>query len=319
MKNPISMLRVLPILALFMACATTSMNIPVTKPAKINLAGINKIAVGDITGPGSMNLTDELIAQLFNSNRYEILDRQHLDRIFQEHRLSLSGTIDESTAAELGKLFGSAALIFGRVSQHNYTEEMTKKDHKDEKSGKTHRTYERKGKANVAVTLQVTDLRTGKIVAVRNLQKEVSKTTSATDHTPEKIDQEALLHEARTSVLTSFMQDIAPYTEIEKISFISDKNIPQLKAGIDMAKAGNWQQAVKYFKEATIAYPSSPKAFYNLGIAQMWSYNFEQAEAALNKAYELEAKSIYLKEINRCKRLKAEQERLAEQMREAGI
>jgi tetratricopeptide (TPR) repeat protein len=306
-------------LMLFVGCATTYMKVPVTKPARINLVGIKKIAIGEITGTGSADFADELTTRLFNSNRYEVLDRQNLDRIFQEHKLSYTGAIDENTAAELGKFIGSAALVFGRVSQNRYTEEMSTNDWKEQKTGKNHRTYTREGKANVAVTLQVTDLRTGKIIAVRNLPMEVTKSTRATDETPDKIDQAALLRDARSRILTTFMKDIAPYTELERVALVSDKEIPQLKMGIGMAKAGNWGKAVEYFQKACNSNPASSKAFFDLGVAQMWSYNFDEAEKAFEKAYSLEPKSSYIKDITRCKQLKAEQEKLKEQMKQAGI
>lgn len=303
------------IVLLFLAgCATVStMKVPVTKPAEINLVGIKTIAIGEIAGRNSQDFSDELTTRLFQSGRYEVLDRQHFSRILEEHKLTFSGLVDESSAAEIGKLLGSAALVFGRISNHAYNEEQTYKDMVDQK-GKSSRMYKRNGIANVTITLQITDLRTGKIIAIRNFSEKSEKEEIEFDKEADKIDSEKLLRDTRSKILDKFMKDIAPYTVTAKVTFLPDKKVPQLDQGIAMAKIGNWNKAIEYFKSATEAAPTNSKAFYNLGVAYEYSYNFPQAIFALEKAYELEQKNEYIKELSRCRQMQADREKLQLQM-----
>ncbi len=306
------------VLALFFACGTTYMTVPVTKPARTNLGHVKTIAIGEIKGSGSQDFADELTTKLFQSGRYEVVDRQHFRELLEEHKLSMSGLVDETSSAQVGKFLGSAAMIFGRVSQHEYGEEMKTSDYKD-KDGKSHRNYHRKGIAKVAITLQITDLETGKIVAIKNLDNTVTKDVRSTDSRPAEIDKQALLREARGRILTTFMRDIAPYTVDEKVVLLSDKELPQLKQGIGMAKIGNWDKAIEYFSAAAEAAPGHSKPYFNLGVAYESTQRFDLALENLQKAYDIEPKSTYLKEIARCQKLKQDLEVLRRQMRDAGM
>ncbi len=48
----------------------------------------------------------------------KVVDRENMDRIMQEQRLSLSGVVDEQTAARVGNLIGAQALLIGDVSDY---------------------------------------------------------------------------------------------------------------------------------------------------------------------------------------------------------
>lgn len=48
----------------------------------------------------------------------KVVDRENLERIMQEQRLSLSGVVDEQTAARVGNLIGAQALLIGDVTDY---------------------------------------------------------------------------------------------------------------------------------------------------------------------------------------------------------
>ncbi len=302
--------------ALLLACASTSMYVPVTKPAKVNLAGISKIAIGDITGPASADVADELTMLLFQSDRYQVLDRQHLGQILDEHDLTYAGLVDNNTAVEMGKLIGSAALVFGRVGKHHYDEQLTHSDYRD-KEGRSHRSYKREGIAQVELSLQVTDLRTGAIIAVRKISESAKEREMNTDEYPPKIDSSLLLKRARSQALEAFMHDIAPYQVRERVTLLTDDEVPELKEGVAMVKIGNWNDGIECFQRATKSAPANSKCFYNLGVAYEYTFQFDKAIENLKKAYQMENKSQYMKELGRCKRLQTEHEQLQKQLRQA--
>jgi len=59
---------------------------------------------------------DKLITALFNQERFKVIERNQLERILDEQKLGMTGIVDASTAAELGKGIGVDAIILGSVS-----------------------------------------------------------------------------------------------------------------------------------------------------------------------------------------------------------
>lgn len=57
-----------------------------------------------------------LISELVNQNRFNVISRERLKDLLDEQSLSLSGTIDENSAVEIGKLVGVEGFIDGYCS-----------------------------------------------------------------------------------------------------------------------------------------------------------------------------------------------------------
>ena len=299
---------------LITSCGTTKFTVPIKRPAEINLSGFKKIAIGEITGKGSQDLTEELTMALFNSKRFEVLDRQHLNKMLQEHNLNMSGLVNKETAAKLGELIGSSALIFGRLAKYDYDEELTKDDWQDNK-GNWHTSYYRNGIAKMDASLQVTDLTTGKIMAIKKLYSEYKDSKSATDAYPDKINSEKLLLKCRDNIVNQFMKVIAPYTENVEVTLLDDDEVPEFKKAIRNIKMGDWLEAQSLYQEAVNKYPTNPKVHYNLGVVYEYNGNFDQAAEQFKKAYSIEENDLFLEELENCKKRKIEQERLKEQVK----
>jgi len=60
-------------------------------------------------------LADELFMELAKSDKVELLEREKLAQIVQEHKLNEQGLMDPATAPELGKLAGVNAFVFGHL------------------------------------------------------------------------------------------------------------------------------------------------------------------------------------------------------------
>lgn len=299
-------------LPLLIGCAAKTFNARITRPAEVNLKGYSKIAIGEITGKGGTEVSEDLTQALFESGRFEVLDRQHLARIMQEHKLGVSDVVDASTAAQLGKFIGTAALVFGRVSVYKYDEELSHDDWMS-KEGKSHRDYTRKGTASVTANLQVVDVETGRILAIKKLDSEYYSTKNTRDKLPESIDPDPLFASARRSIARKFMKMIAPYQEMVKVTLLKSKEVPSLEKGIAFAKRGDWEEALKVFEEASKSNPDDSKVWFDLGVAYEFVGEFRQAELALKKACDIEPKGKYMDELDRCKKRAAEQQKLKEQ------
>ncbi len=82
----------------------------------------NKIAImefvdmqGNVSNLGKY-ISEELTTRLYRTGKFEVIERQLLDKIIQEQKISLSGIVDESSAAELGRILGVDAIASGTVT-----------------------------------------------------------------------------------------------------------------------------------------------------------------------------------------------------------
>ena len=312
------------ILALLIGCGTTSMMMTVTRPAEVNLKGYNKIAIGDIVDAGgsvsrhAQDIADDLTASLFDSGNFEVLDRQNIKSIMSEHKLSSTGIIDENTASELGKVIGAAVLVFGRIQTDKYDETTSKADAWQDKKGNWHQTHYREGTYSMSVNLKVIDITTAKILAVRSLSAAFVSKKSADNKWPEKIEAGVLYTRCLKNITGQFMRMVASYDVQIKASFQTDKLLPEVAQAITQLKIGEWEEGMALFEEATKKTGLEPKvkakAFYDLGLAQLYGGDFDNAIINFKQAMKLmPKKKIYQNAITNAKSEKEKAEKLQEQ------
>ena len=301
------------------ACGTVAVRVPVMKPAEINMAPYQSVAVGDMTGNGNRTMTDLVEEALVNTNRFTVVDRQHMASVMRELHLSSSDLADPNAAAKLGKVVTAGALIFGDV-QNAYREQPDESRYKDEK-GVYHTWYQIRGEAYVRATFKVVDVSTGRLVVARTYEERRDDTNRALDRRPQSVDRIALEGAARRAVVERFMKAIVPHQEFMLANFQKDSDIPQLEGGIGWAERGDWKKAQGTFNEAAQAAEGNlklksgqiAKCYWNLGLAYEYAGDYDKAEAMINKAYSISNDTGMLSEIDNIHRLQADAKRLAEQ------
>ena len=70
-------------------------------------------------------ITDRLELEISKKGIYKVIDRRNIEKIIEEHKLQFSGSIDESTAVELGKLAGLDNIVLGSVALFGSSSYMT--------------------------------------------------------------------------------------------------------------------------------------------------------------------------------------------------
>lgn len=157
--------------------------------------GVNKfdMSVSSRYGDVAARLTDELLSSLTSRAKtlefFEVIDRDQLDKVIKEQKLSLSGLMDETTTAEIGELKGVDVILVGNVtenivdrqesgpSEKSYTKNVVlrKEKYKDE-DGKektreikgdvkaTAKIYTKTAEATVGCTFKVVDVQTGEVL-----------------------------------------------------------------------------------------------------------------------------------------------------------
>ena len=61
--------------------------------------------------------SDILITELAKSGKFIVVERDKMDKIMAEQKLGMTGAIDPSTAAKVGKILGLNAIVTGAISQ----------------------------------------------------------------------------------------------------------------------------------------------------------------------------------------------------------
>lgn len=84
---------------------------------------INSVAVWGIrTQTIGLNvelIRQKLITRLVNLSQFKVVSRDRLKDLLKEQSLSLTGTIDEKSAVEVGNLIGVGAFVDGFISTDN--------------------------------------------------------------------------------------------------------------------------------------------------------------------------------------------------------
>jgi len=77
----------------------------------------NKTVYGTRLGTAA---ADILVTELARTNRFILIERQKLERVMAEQKLGLTGAVEASSAAQMGRVLGAAAIVTGAVSQYGF-------------------------------------------------------------------------------------------------------------------------------------------------------------------------------------------------------
>lgn len=87
------------------------------------LSDSSKLLVLDIQDPDGRAtyfgkyLSDRLSIGLANKGKFQVLDRQNMEPLFQERKLADVGLIDEKSAVRFGKMLGANSVVYGTVTE----------------------------------------------------------------------------------------------------------------------------------------------------------------------------------------------------------
>ena len=310
------------LVSILAGCGTVLVPMQVTHPAEINMSSYKQVAISDVQGNLGGAFAGGLKENLVESGRFQVVDRQRLDQIMRELRLSNSDLADSSSAKKLGKLLPAAALVTGHTDG-NYKEKVVYQDQTCGSKDKKYacRRYIRNGTYRTSGSIDVIDVATGQIIKSKVQGNTCEESTQAIDGTPEGIDQDALASRCLTQNLVVFTKAISPWTQTVQVPFKTDKKMPELEAGVTKARLGDLKAAADTFlsaannaaMNAAIKPEVIAKAYWNLGLAYQYSDEFDKATEAFKKSYSLDSSSSCLVEIDNCKKLRIEKKKLAEQ------
>jgi len=284
----------LGVFLLINGCAT-KIAINMLQPAEYHEASLTKtVAVLPFSGQEGQRITSEVEGVLGSisidgQNYFTVVDRNALDKIMKEMKLSQSGMVDPNTAAEVGKLIGAQGIYTGAVTQYNsteghYTEERSEcSQHAQECDDKGKCTQGKciqwrkynvnctKRSGYFAFTPKLIEVQTGKIIYTRDINGSATS-SGCTDGTPPKSGSE-LVGQSITMAKAGFRKDIAPYYVVREIKLMDSTNgidsaaaKDKLKMGIEYAGKKRLDAACELWGEADTIAKNSPSIVYNLGV-----------------------------------------------------
>jgi len=311
-------------------CAPEIM-VPRQKPAEINLRGIKQIAITGIDGSGGKELEGEILEQLQGTNRFELVERSHLDKVRQELGLSSTVEFKEGDTA-VGKLLPAAAVVWGHVDRADFdqssntesttcTEYVSRKKKVTRPCKKTVRT----GKVSLSVQLRVFDTNTARILAAKTLTGFKEARFEETDKEPPAIDGETMKQECRKGIAADFLKVIAPHIVQEKVKLAEDSDLPEIKQGNEYLKRGDNQTALELYGKAlarangdsTVKPKAKACAYYAHGVGSALVGDYQTAIEEIHTANMSESNSGWLDMEVRVKQWQEEAKKVDEQ-RKAG-
>ena len=295
------------LIAIAISGCSHTLEVSINRPPQINL-GVNRIAVAQIYGTGGDDLEAKITNDIARSGYYKILDRTYIEHALAEQSLTWTDLADSTTAVKLGKIIGAAALIVGRVADSDYSEDEVRFRKEYDSDSTLHRIYERHGTAKYEADLRIVSAETAEILFADHFAQKLTKKVEETDDTPPQIDGFQLIMECRAKIAKKFTRLILPYISILKLKFELDGDIPSLKKGYKMAKAGNWSEALNYFNQAMTSSPAAWKTHWDLALAYQATSQFSKADEEFSHAYKLHSEEFIANQMAMNKQLIEEQE-----------
>jgi len=331
---------------LFSCSMTSQIPVNVQKPAAIYLPGVKKIAIADFHGPerSGSQIATMVQSMLMSTQYFDIMERSELRRVLEEQNLGLSGVVDETTAAKVGKLLGVDALIFGEVTTYKVeldergVEKVRRKvgtgryewvEQKNIFTGKKKKVkreimktvlvdqHYRIRRGTVAINFRVVGVETGKLLAARSDSKSYNSGKVVEGSWKTLKPEGEILADLSKYLCQKFVRLIAPYSVTEKRVIEPGKG--NIKIGMKYAKAGLWPEATDAWRHAVVESPKNPAAFYDLGIAYEVQGMLDNAEKAYQSAVRLKQKKLYMEALARIRRAKREHEKLMKQLEERNV
>ncbi|GJL80153.1 MAG: hypothetical protein NPINA01_31420 [Nitrospinaceae bacterium] len=311
-------------------CTTLYVPIPLTHPAEVNLSQYENVAFGRVTGNMAPDFKICLRDELIRLSHIRIMDRPQQLHLRRENALSNSYLPRENTS-NLGQLNRSSVLLFGNAESY-YDEETTFKkktcERKIEVEGKekkekydcTH--YKRTGTLTTFGHIDFTEEATGTILLSKNFKCSKDDYNTSVDESPAAINKKYMYEKCLNQHVYKIFKAMSPWQEEVRIPFEKDYHLPNLEMGINLARERNFPGAIEIFQRELEAAQISGKipkesvvnAYWNLGLAYEYSWQFDKADTMFRRAYEISGDGKYIKEIAHNERLKAEREELLRQI-----
>ena len=250
---------------------------------------IEKIVFGPAEGECSNEIIQAVTSD-FVDNGIDVIDRQNLDLILNEHDLTAAGLANPKNAFKIGEILGPTALLIIRVSRCATDQQRLRS---------TVERYNRETKKNVKIpvylarttvflslSIQTIDVTTGRVFAAKTLKYEPKKINQSSEGYPEYPARFEVLDSAIGGAVRDIRRMFFPWTEtLTRTFFNSDGKHCNLKPAYQAYSATNTQRAFDLSLQNIEICKSNPKvgkkilanAYYNAALLYRVRNDLENA------------------------------------------
>jgi|YelNatPaOPRAMG01_1025707.scaffolds.fasta_scaffold02959_4 hypothetical protein len=197
-------------------------------PPEIILSNIKNIAILPLDSNYSKKVCNMLISKLIENKYFTVIEREKIDEIIKELKLSLTGLMDLNKVVEVGKLAGVEGFIL--VSVDNFmTEDFRGVEQflvpsSDKKSDKVYkiRTPTLIRKANLSVSFRIISVSTSEIILSKTFSEKFEKKYYQSPIFEEDIPKSEYLYITLWLVIMGVNEE-PPKTEGEIFNELSEK------------------------------------------------------------------------------------------------
>lgn len=313
MKKGLLLIFIMMVFLLLNACAT-SIKTTALVPARYHEAAILKeVAVLPFDGVGGREFANEIEGTLGSINigdkqYFTLVERTKINKVMDELKFSQSGLVDESRAAQLGKMVGARGIYTGIINKATTVD----KPYREERQTCAQREVKRDRKGNLVegscirwnkyyvncieriatfeFTPKLIEVETGRVAYSRTILKTTGAKGCSDDSRPIPSSME-LIGKAKDMAKADFRRDIAPnYVNFEIVLMDSKDGIVSRDAeskfdrALEYARNNRMDRACELWGEARILSPNAPSILYDLGICSEITGDLEKAYDLYKKA-----------------------------------
>jgi hypothetical protein len=304
----------------FSACATITLPVSVTMPPAVDLGSYRQFAFGEMDGSSGPQFKAILQAGLSRSPIFYFIPSDRLEVFAAEYDLAKANPQLDSKTEDLEIELSGSAFISGVINKDYYEVVRERPDVcvlKNQKHPCPLKT--RVGDIRISGHIDFTDARTGKLIRSQGISNVCELQTWAKNAVPGPINQGQLERQCVNVAARDLLFLLLPSQKLFFPSFVKVPEIPNANLGMVDAEAGRMMEASHDFEKG-LQSPEAQKAgfdrkllsdlYWNAGLAQEYSWQFDQALASFKKAYALVPDINILVEESQLLNLEAERRKL---------
>lgn len=262
-------------------------SVPVAHPPELVLPNVKRIAITGVT-------TQFLCGQIVRDRLAETITRSGTFELISapvNGNLQAAAFADRTNALRLAKTLGPAAIIAYTVSRCDAeVSPMTTQYGKRDKKGHTPVYRSRTTTAHFAMSVQIIDVATSKVVLARNFGSDPVEERNAVDAAPEVVDSRELLGQATIAAEQDVEHLLFGWRESINVTVHADKEC-NLKPAADQIRGGDFAGAAETMQKAIDRQCDAPddkialaKAYHNMGVALTYAGRPEEGLKSLQQA-----------------------------------
>ena len=292
------------------------------------LKGVKKVAVLDFEGYeqdyAGRAVAAEIIVKLTVIGNYDVVEREQLKRILDEHALYMSGIIAPDTAKVMGNILGADALIMGKVISWTVEEkEVMQEDWSKFLGVLVDKSYDTRSPhifrhAYVKVLIKVANVEHGTVQTAGIYEKRIKQVERMTDSYGKMLTKQELLQKCVGDIANQFLMSVKPEAQIiPKGSSQINSTLDVIQralfysGGSKLFKEANkyamrqlWPEAKELWEKALIESQEKKGkkdiagAHFNLGLFYEAIPNYERSEQEYKYAYETDNNDMFLDRLS---------------------